>query len=657
MAKHGSAQASGGEQGQAIPFPGRLSLQRIAEPNTALALLFLIGGGQAALIIWLPHWYIDSPDTVLVAGLAGILTAPIVWLTRRVQRSWSRQILLLFGTAATTLAVFGCGAQQSTISASYFYFLVVLYAAAYFRPVAVISHLSIVGASYAAVLALNPRPVFPAQWLQAMLMLSITAVMVGGFAARIRHAAAAMSYQAFHDPLTGLANRARFIDCLEEALARPDHDADRIAMLLLDLDDFREVNDSLGHPAGDQVLVTVARRLDSIRHAGDTLARLGGDEFALLLEPSSMLRTAEAVAAQIAVSLDEPIVMGGSEVTVSCSIGIVQKPDDRDMSDDVLRDADLAMYLAKTNGKGRFETFRPGMQDEALDHLSLMTDLRRALQRNQFELFYQPIVAVATGRSIGAEALLRWRHPRRGLVPPGEFIGPAESAGLIVAIGDWVLNEACRQAQEWRMRGIIDDSFYISVNVSPRQLSEPTLVDWTARALRVSGLPADALVLEITESALMSNFTVASERLEELHGLGVRLALDDYGTGYSSLSRLRQLPVDIVKIDKSFIDDVAQTLGGQALVRSVIDVTRALGMVSIAEGVELTAQYLALEDLGCDAIQGYIVARPAPSIDIGHTLRRLSENDNSFSESRTTPVDVPADRRRSARNAPVRDIS
>jgi len=272
--------------------------------------------------------------------------------------------------------------------------------------------------------------------------------------------------------------------------------------------------------------------------------------------------------------------------------------------------------------------FRQGMQDEALKRLTITADLRRGIDDGQLEVYYQPIVTARDAMPTGAEALVRWNHPRRGLLNPIDFVDVAESTGLIVPLGDWVLNQACRQAQAWRQDNVVDDDFYIAVNLSARQLVEATLVDSVARALRVSGLPASALVLEITESNIMVNFDAALARLRSLKDLGVRLALDDYGTGYSSLNRLGTLPVDIVKIDKSFVDEVT-IKSGAALIKSVIDVTAALGLKSVAEGVEHHDQLIALSGLGCETIQGYLFAKPAPANTAMSTLQRLRSGHSS----------------------------
>jgi EAL domain-containing protein (putative c-di-GMP-specific phosphodiesterase class I) len=336
-----------------------------------------------------------------------------------------------------------------------------------------------------------------------------------------------------------------------------------------------------------------------------------------------MPQAAEDVAKRIADALRPPFYVADTEVTVRASIGIAVGDASADSSD-LLRDADLAMYMAKGKGKNRFETARPGMRDEALNRVAIVTDLRRALEDEKLDVFYQPIVNAHDSRPVGGEALLRWHHPRRGLIPPIEFMAVAEAAGLIVPLGEWVLNQACRQAKAWRQAGIVDDTFYISVNISARQLAEPSLIDSVSRALDESGLSPGALVLEITETTLGLHLVVGLARLQALRDLGVRLALDNQGTGFSSLTRLGKLPIDLVKIDKTLIDQVAESSEGRALVQSVIEVTQALGIDSIAQGVEQPQQRTALEEMGCRCLQGHLFAPPMLPEGTASTLQRLA---------------------------------
>jgi len=494
----------------------------------------------------------------------------------------------------------------------------------FFSPLAAVGHLAFAGVLYAAALAMNGAPQFVSQWILAISALSIIVFFQATFAFRVREGADALFLQALHDPLTGLANRALFSSQVDDALTRARGKQNQVAVIFMDVDDFKTVNDSLGHPAGDRLLSALAKSFGSLTHADDALARIGGDEFAILLQSGPQPQRAQGIAEEIAQLLRTPFQLGDTEVTVSVSVGIAVAESPETTRDELLRKADLAVYLAKENGKGRFEVVRPGMVDDAVKRLVLITDLRHAVDDGQFEVFYQPIVGVRDEMPAGAEALVRWHHPQGGLVTPDNFVGAAESTGLIVQIGDWVLNQACRQAQAWHQDRTTDDAFYVSVNVSPRQLAEPDIIGNVAQALHRSGLRPDALVLEITETSLILDFQTGLARLQAFKDLGVRIAVDDFGTGYSSLNRLQTLPVDIVKIDKSFIDQVTATAQDWALVKSIIDVTHAVGMISVAEGVEDREQYCALAELGCDAIQGYLFARPAPELSTARTIRRLA---------------------------------
>jgi diguanylate cyclase (GGDEF)-like protein/PAS domain S-box-containing protein len=444
-----------------------------------------------------------------------------------------------------------------------------------------------------------------------------------------------LNRQAFHDSLTGLANRALFLDRLSHAMDRGGRQADPIAVLFLDVDDFKTVNDSLGHPAGDLLLVAIAGRLKTATRPGDTVARFGGDEFAVLLESGTMPRAAEVVAKRVAEALMPTFCINGNDLEVRASIGIALGQRPQESPDDLLRDADLAMYLAKRNGKGRFEMYRPDMHTQAIHRLETSAALRGGLEADQFEVFYQPIVNTHTRKLVGAEALVRWRHPIRGIVAPMEFIPIAEVTGLIVPLGRQVLRDATCQAQAWRRGGLVDDAFYVSVNLSARQLQDAELLADVAGALVDSGLPPDALILEVTESTLIENLDVTLPRLHALKGLGLRLAVDDFGTGYSSLAYLADLPVSVVKIDKSFIDRITRDAEGAAMVRGVIDLSRALGLTCTAEGVERENQLDVLDELGCDSVQGYFFARPTSGADVADALRRLRNGQTAAAEIMT----------------------
>ena len=618
----------------------------MADSSESLAVMFAVSGLQALVILALPHWPLAHPALVLVIALAALGSAVVIHLARRRLAVRGQQQLLDLGTAAASLAVFGCGPSPVSMSAALFYFWVVAYAAAFYPPAVAARHVALVGVLYAAALAVDSKPAFAGQWIQAMTALSVTALFVGGYASKTRRVAAALQFETFHDGLTRLPNRALFLDRLDHALSQTHRQPRPVAVLLLDLDDFKTVNDSLGHGAGDELLAAVAKRLADVTRAADTLARLGGDEFGVLLESGTMPQAAEKAAARIIESLDPPFPLRAAEVTVGASIGIAVRQAGALTSESLLRDADLAMYLAKRNGKNRYERVRPGMQDEALKHLTLITDMRESLDRGDFRVFYQPIVAVPAGTPRGVEALVRWQHPRFGLLSPAEFVSMAESTGLILPLGKWVLTEACRRASAWRQAGSVDDDFYVSVNLSPRQLADPALVADVAQALGDSALPPNALVLEITEGTLMLEFDAGLACLKNLKKLGIRLALDDYGTGYSSLNRLGRIPVDIVKIDKTFIDSVASSSQARALVQSILDVTHAMGMISIAEGVERKDQARALAQLGCDSVQGYFFGKPAPAADTLVTLRRLQSAStalrdntaNGLASSRPVPL-------------------
>ncbi len=428
-----------------------------------------------------------------------------------------------------------------------------------------------------------------------------------------------------HDSLTGLTNRAAFLKQVDRALSASQSQAKQLAVLLLDVDDFKTVNDSLGHVVGDELLVDLSHRLAAVSRGKDAVARFGGDEFAVLIEADDVRNVAQLVAQRIAETLRSPFSLAEHEVKLSASIGIAVS----DMVGDagtLLRDADLAMYVAKQHGKGRYEIADAGMQVRALERLNTIADLHHGVAHGEFEVYYQAIVRTETTVIAGTEALVRWNHPERGLVLPETFIELAESSGLIIPIGREVRREACRQLASWRRAGLVDDDFYVSVNLSPRQLADGAIVENVARDLEDAGLPGSALVLEITESALMENYEAVLARLLELKTMGIRFALDDYGTGYSSLARLSELPIDIIKIDKSFIDNVRTNAETRILVKSVVDVAKALGMATVAEGVEEENQFETLQKLGFTFIQGFLFAQPEPAALAGEVIARLRDS-------------------------------
>jgi diguanylate cyclase (GGDEF)-like protein len=421
---------------------------------------------------------------------------------------------------------------------------------------------------------------------------------------------------ALHDPLTKLPNRSLFLDRLRLALSRAGRLQSLVAVLFLDLDGFKSVNDSLGHTAGDQLLIEVAARLRQCLRPADTVARLGGDEFGILLEDVGRSDGEHAVAERILKALRPPVVVEGKALVTHASIGIALGASAGEAAGDLLRQADLAMYAAKADGKDRHRTFNPAMHATALARLELEAELRHALDREKLVIHYQPVCELPTGRLIRTEALVRWHHPRRGLIPPAEFIPIAEERGLIVPLGQWVLRQACHQTRRWQQRHPSEPPLGVAVNLSTGQL-QPGLVDTVAEALRESGLDPRCLTLEITESLMEAVGSLAY--LTELKALGARLAIDDFGTGYSSLSRLRSFPIDEVKIDRSFVADIAPGHTGGPLVAAVTAMAHALGLQLVAEGVETFEQLRFLLGRGCDAVQGYLVGRPVPA----STLQQL----------------------------------
>ncbi len=431
-----------------------------------------------------------------------------------------------------------------------------------------------------------------------------------------------LEHRAFHDELTGLANRALFTNRVDQALLRASREAQRTAVLFLDLDDFKEINDSLGHAAGDALLTQGADRLRACLRAGDTAARLGGDEFAVLLEGcQNDGEEAMHVAERISNAFARPFALEDREVFATASVGLAITSGG-ESADELLRNADLAMYLAKKRGKARVERFAPHMHEEVVEQLDLLADLRYAIERDELELEYQPIVDLATRKVSGLETLVRWDHPRRGRIAPAEFIPIAEQSGLILPIGRWVMLHACTHARHWSRSLTELLPVTVTVNLSARQLGDVDLIDDVANALRVAGLSKDQLVLEVTESTLLANSEETVGILTELKALGVRLAIDDFGTGYSSLSHLHRFPVDVLKIDKSFVDGIANGPRADALASAVIALGNSLGLKTVAEGIENEAQYAALLALGCTFGQGYLFSHPLPPTDVIPFLMR-----------------------------------
>ncbi|MCC7054928.1 MAG: EAL domain-containing protein [Gemmatimonadaceae bacterium] len=446
-------------------------------------------------------------------------------------------------------------------------------------------------------------------------------------------------HRAFHDELTGLANRALFTNRVEQALLRASRDGRRTAVLFLDLDDFKEINDSLGHAAGDSLLMQGADRLRACLRAGDTAARLGGDEFAVLLEGCNEDgEEAMHVAERISMAFARPFSLENREAFSTASIGVAINSG-TEAGEDLLRNADLAMYLAKRRGKARVERFASHMHEEVVERLDLLADLRYAIERDELQLEYQPIVDLETRTVTGLETLVRWDHPRRGRIPPADFIPIAEQSGLIVAIGRWVMLHACAHARHWSRSLPELLPVTVTVNLSARQLGDEHLIDDVANALRVAGLRRDQLVLELTESTLLANSEETVGILTSLKALGVRLAIDDFGTGYSSLSYLHRFPVDVLKIDRSFVEGVADGPGASALANAVIALGNSLGLRTVAEGIESEAQHAVLAKLGCKFGQGYLFSPPLPPADVMPYLARHGQRGNGRNTpERLTPL-------------------
>lgn len=438
----------------------------------------------------------------------------------------------------------------------------------------------------------------------------------------VRERTEQLRHQAFHDALTGLPNRALILDRMDQMLARSRRTHHPMAAMFLDLDNFKDINDTLGHDAGDQLLVEVAKRLaGALRHA-DTVGRLGGDEFIVLVDGSSLAAGAEAAADRLLGAFGAPFhIAGAPALSVTASIGIATG--DVAAADELLRDADIALYRAKSAGKNCAAVFSPSMQQAVDDHRDLDVDLHRALDAGQFFLLYQPVVDLPSGRMTGVEALLRWHHPERGIVPPEAFIEELESSGLIVPVGNWVLQEACRQGARWQRNG---HPLVVSVNVAAAQLERDRIVDDVHGALNASGLDPTLLTLELTESALMRNMASTVARLELLKAIGVRIAIDDFGTGYSSMAYLQQLPIDILKIDQSFVSHLGDSAESAALVHTLVQLAKTLGISSTAEGIESEEQQIWLQNEGVESGQGFLYSRPVPAEDLAPLLERPEDH-------------------------------
>ena len=455
----------------------------------------------------------------------------------------------------------------------------------------------------------------------------------------VRQKTRELSHLALHDFLTGLPNRVLVLDRAEQMLARTAREPGIVAgALFIDVDGFKHVNDKLGHAAGDQVLKAVGERLQEVMREQDTVGRLGGDEFVVLVESSSREAPLNALADRLIEVLRRPVELGGGGKSFSFTVSIGIAAGHYATPDALLRDADLALYAAKAAGKDRYMLFDASMTTRADDRLELEGELAAAVRGGQFLLHYQPIFELPSGRVLGVEALVRWRHPTRGVVPPGDFIPLAEETGLIVPIGRWVLADACRQASAWHARG---HAICVSVNVSAHQLGRDVFAEDVRLALEDSGLPPSSLTLEITETTLMRDVAAAAEHLDQIKALGVRVAIDDFGTGYASLSQLQRMPVDVLKIDRSFV--AALSDGGQSreLLEAILGVGHALSLAVVAEGIETQSQLDMLCEMGCERVQGFLLGRPGPAEEIEQLLGGTSSvARGSLAESSAENVSV-----------------
>jgi diguanylate cyclase (GGDEF)-like protein len=419
-----------------------------------------------------------------------------------------------------------------------------------------------------------------------------------------------LRHQAFHDELTGLPNRALAVDRLAMMVGRAARNATKVAVVFCDLDGFKPINDSLGHSVGDELLRQTATRFGETLRASDTLARLGGDEFVALCEVDDEA-AAVRVAHRLGASLIQPMALRGHEVRVSASIGIAMTDESSAVPDDLIRNADIAMYRAKNSGRGEVEVFAPAMLGRAVSRLSLEQDLRPAMGRGEFQLYYQPVVGATDGELSGFEALARWNHPERGTIAPGDFIDIAEDTGFIITLGAWAIGEACGQLAEWSERA--GRPLTMSVNLSAKQLADPGLVEYVRSTIEVTGIRPEQLLLEVTESVLMSKVESSFATIQGIKNLGVGMTIDDFGTGYSSLSYLAKLTFDSLKLDRSFVADLEGDEKARVVAATVINMAHSLGVPIVGEGVETEKQAEILRELGCDMFQGYHFGRPAGS--------------------------------------------
>jgi diguanylate cyclase (GGDEF)-like protein len=623
----------------------------VRRPRTPMALFRLVLALGAAAPLGLSGLLLltaagPSPAARLAGGI-GLLAVGWWWLRGYRGGSFPEAGLALEGAAIAALAV-GVGGPNRI--------LWLFYAAVYFRaiygpgPVRLLTSCTYSAAFLAAVALTSPQGAVgigePWALLQVLGLLAPAGIMhafsvgldrMDRATAREREVLEErLRHQALHDPLTGLANRALLASHLETALARARRHSRRLAVLLVDLDGFKFLNDRVGHSQGDRVLMVVADRLRLQIRPTDTVARLGGDEFALLLEEIDEAESAVTVARRLRRALEEPMEVEGRELQVRASVGIAVSEAGREPVDELLRNADVAMYAAKTRGKGRHEVFRSDTHGSVLDELELEGQLRKGLERGEYVLHYQPVLDLEAGGIEGLEALIRWNHPTRGLLSPAQFIPLAERTGFVVPLGRWAMREACRQAGEWQSSG--HPPLSVAVNVSAVQLQRPDLVAEVTAALDDSGLDPELLTIEVTESTLLTDPGASAVALGVLKELGVRIAIDDFGTGYSSISYLRQLPIDVLKLDREYVIKIDQGPEDAALPKAVIKLAHTLGLDIVAEGIDRPEQALELAKLGCHYGQGFLFSRPLPWAEMEDRLDSMTLLDQGLREIAARPA-------------------
>jgi diguanylate cyclase (GGDEF)-like protein len=550
----------------------------------------------------------------LVVGLLGVLAHRPLF-SRRFRASLTSLALLLSSSILVHLS--------GGVIEMHFHFFVALAIISFYQDwVVYMLAIAFVLVEHGVMGVMFPAAVYnhPSAWANPWLWAGIHAAFVAATSAANLLSWRATEQQALHDPLTSLPNRDLFRDRVDHGLARARWRTQQVAVMFVDLDRFKPINDTWGHHVGDEVLVDIAGRLRKAVRAGDTVARLGGDEFAILLEDLEDQTEIDLVAQRVLDAMKEPLRVRGQAIPLRLSLGVALNESSDTNVDDLIRDADVAMYSAKQRGGGKYVFFEQSMRTGAAKRLELEMELRVAVAKNQLAVFFQPYIDLKTGRLVGAEALIRWPHETRGMISPVDFIPLAEETGLIVPIGRWIMEQACHQARKWHERFPSRAPFAMSINVSSIQLAQPDFVKEVGRVLRTTGVQPEAITLEITETALMEDTDQGARALHDLKELGVRLAIDDFGTGYSSLNYLQRMPFDTLKIDRSFVNKIDRGGDELALCRTIVELARTLSLKTVAEGIELSAQADVLSRLGCDIGQGFLFARPVPAEEITRML-------------------------------------